>query len=202
MTNESNSYDICNALKESVDFFRQDRKPDREKIVVSDFLKNLGVKFEESELQPIHNDPPDIRFGPANFEIKEIMDGGRRRHEEYKKALRNALEGQAPIKHCEPLDITLEEIYIKILIDSSRLLKKYAPVVCPSLDLLFYVNLLDVYGLIENPYPDISELRSQQWRSVSFVMGFRACIFFAREDAPTFLQKAMGKVNHRPVIGV
>ena len=72
------------ALKESVDFFASKNKIEREKMVVAETLTNLGVNYSEDELSPVSDEPPDIRFQDAEFEIKEIMDPDRRRHLEYK----------------------------------------------------------------------------------------------------------------------
>lgn len=205
MTHENYLDEKRKALKESVDFFRPDKQVERDKSVVSDLLKTLGVVFDESDLQQDIGEPIDIQFRGAKFQIKEIMDSDRRRHSEYKEALNKALiatESRDLLVHSTPRDIRLTEIYDEILSRSSNLLNKYAAGVCQSLDLLFYVNLLDVYDLIETPYPDISSLRSQPWRSVSFVMGFKACVLFARDDAPAFLKSAMSKVIHRPGKGV
>lgn len=191
-------------LKESVEFFGNNNKVERDKLLVRYFLEILRVGFDGSDLQPPPEyDPIDIRFAGAEFQIKEILDRGRLRHKEYQETLNNALaisESRTLLLHSTPRDITLTEIYSEILffISSHKLLKKYAPAVCRGLDLLFYVNLLDVYGLVETPYPDISEIRSQPWRSVSFLKGTnRACVLFARDDAPAFLRNTMGKVSHR-----
>jgi len=197
MNDEDHLNERRNALKESVKFFASDRKVEREKWVVSKFLENLGLVFSNTKIIPVADDPPDIRFRTAELEVKEIMDHGRRRHLEYKEVLDKACAAIDPTdlwEFYEPRDATLIEIYKKILKVSSGLLDKYAPGVCRNLDLLFYVNLKDVMELIETPFPDTSVLRSQPWRSVSFVMGDRACVLFARDDAPTFLKRAIGKV--------
>lgn len=189
------------ALGESIEFFRTNNKPEREKSVVSDFFKSLGTVFNESDLQPGVDEPIDIRFGAVKFQLKEIMDSNRRRHDEFREAYRNALaatEGKSLLRHCEHRDITLTNIYEEILSRASLLLRKYEPGVCRNINLLFYVNLLDVYGLVETPYPDITAMRSLPWQSVSFLMGFKACVLFAQDDAPAFLKSAMGKVIHRP----
>jgi hypothetical protein len=54
-------------------------------------------------------------------------------------------------------------------------------------------------GLAEVPYPDVTALRALPWRSVSFVMGWRACVLVVRENTPEFLKSAVGKVWHRHV---
>ena len=73
--------------EESIKFFSGQKKPDREQSVCAALLRCLGIKFKIADLKPIRNDPPDICFSTANFEIKEYLDDGIRRHEEYKKFL-------------------------------------------------------------------------------------------------------------------
>ena len=191
------------AIKESIDFFASKNKTEREKMVVAETLTNLGVHYSENELLPVSDEPPDIRFRDAEFEIKEIMDPDRRRHLEYKEGLEEALAATVPADFLEcytpPKCATLAEIYERVMNVVSGLLTKYAPTTCRNLDLLFYVNLDDVMGLVETPFPDVTSLRLQPWRSVSFQMGRRTCVLVARDDAPDFLRAAMGRVTHREV---
>ena len=83
------------ARAESVEYFQSANKPERERWVAQSFLTNLGVNFADGELMP-GQDPPDVRFRDTNFEIKEILDEGRRRHQEYKKGLEEAFRATAP----------------------------------------------------------------------------------------------------------
>jgi hypothetical protein len=84
------------ARAESVQFFRSSNKPERERWVVREFLTNLGLAFDDAEVQSPNHDPPDVKFRDANFEIKEILSEGRRRHQEYKEGLQQALEATSP----------------------------------------------------------------------------------------------------------
>lgn len=190
------------ALEESVAFFAPERKVEREKWVVDAFLKNLGMTFSDSELEPVADEPPDFRFRGAEFELKELMDIGRPRHQEYRNALEKANAATDPADLLEPFrprDITVGEVHRRILDAASELLNKYAPSTCRNLDLLFYVNLENVMGLIEAPFPDVTSLGGQLWRSVSFILGYRACVLVARADAPSFLVEASGKIVQREI---
>lgn len=191
------------ALEESVKFFNSDHKSEREKYVVETFLDNLGLIYSDAEIEPVSDDPPDIRFRGAQFEIKELMDPGRRRHLEYKNALAKATAATNPaelLEHIETLTITAEEVYRRILQTSSDLLNKYPPSTCRTLDLLFYINLVNVMDFIEEPLPNMTSLRSQPWRSVSYILGHhRASVLVARSDAPSFIIQSCGKIYHRRI---
>jgi len=202
MSNQDYLNERRKALKESVEFFAPTRKIEREKWIVAETLTNLGVLFSDMELQPVSDEPPDIRFRGAEFELKEIMDPGRPRHLEYKKALQRASDITDPAELLEPFrprDTTHTEIYEKVLTTTSELLSKYVPSTGHNLDLLFYVNLQDVMGLIETPFPNVAALCLQPWRSVSFLLGHRTCVLVARNDAPAFIRDAVGKVVHRQI---
>jgi Putative endonuclease, protein of unknown function (DUF1780) len=128
------------------------------------------------------------------------MDPGRRRHTEYKDALKKAHAAKSPEDLLTPFtsrDIALSDLYQLVVVNSNEHAPKYATSVCRTLDLLFYVNLQNVMGLIEKPAPKFTALQSHPWRSVSFVMGARACVLAVSSGAPGFLRSAHGQVVHR-----
>lgn len=188
------------AIAESVEFFAPENKGQREIWVANAFLENLNVPLAESELVLVHDDPPDVFFRDAQFEIKEVMDPGRRRHTEYKDAQKKAHTAKSPedlLTPFTPRDIALSDLYQLVVVNSNEHAQKYATSFCRTLDLLFYVNLQNVMGLIEKPVPNFTALQSHPWRSVSFVMGRRACVLAVSSDAPGFLRSAHGQVVHR-----
>lgn len=192
---------IREGLKQSVDFFSSQDKFFREKWVVGEFLANLSVEYEESELQ-WGSDPPDIVFRDAQFEIKEIMDKGRRRHDEFKQALARAQAATDPdelLEEYSPKTITISEVYDLVYAQAADLAKrKYPPKVRKETDLLCYVNLVDVMRMIETPFPDVSALATLGYRSVSFLDGHRSCVFCAQPSALSFLRVHFG-LTHRVI---
>ena len=186
-------------LEDSVAYFSPSNKREGERWVAAAFVENLRVEHTESEIVSPDNDPPDVVFRDARFEIKEILDPGRRRHYEYKAELKRArtLTDPKDLLHIfTPKDETLSEIYRRCAGSTLALNNKYPLAVRAGMDLLFYVNLMHVFKVIEIPYPDTSGLESSGWRSVSFVMGQRSCCFFARSDAPDFIRQALGHISH------
>lgn len=77
--------------EESVSFFSNKRKSERERLICAAFLKCLGVDFSINEIDSLsyRQQPPDIIFRSARFEVREILDENRRRHDEFKKKLNN-----------------------------------------------------------------------------------------------------------------
>lgn len=68
------------------DRFARAFKSWREWNTAMNFLTNLHVGAKEDEVFCLQSDPPDVSFREARFEVKEIMDRGRRRHDEAKAA--------------------------------------------------------------------------------------------------------------------
>ena len=191
------------ARAESVEFFRASNKAERERWVVREFLTNLGLAFADTEIRSPDQDPPDVKFRDANFEIKEILSKGRRRHQEYKEGLQRALEATAPsdlVEMYTPRDVAVFDVCAGVYVEAKELSElKYAADTRKGLDLLFYVNITDVSGLQETPFPDLAPIDKLGFRSVSFLMGYRSCTLSAAADAPPFLHSALKRIVHRKV---
>lgn len=197
MTEEEYIDSVRKEREESVKFFSSDNRPERELWVANEFLTNLGLSFSVEELEHITDDPPDVRLKNANFEIKEILDPGRKRHAEFKEALKrakNAKTAQDLLEHSSAKDIIYTEIYDLVEAEVDRYSSKYPLEVRKTLDLLFYVNLEDVYGYIASPLPSQEKLKSYGFRSVSFVMGPLSGVLMADEHAPEFLSSSVPRV--------
>ena len=182
---------------ESVDWFSNKNKPEREKWVVAEHLTNLGIPFNDDDIVE-GADPPDVVFRDAKFEIKEILTQGRRRHDEYKQkeiTADNAANLGELLEPYAPQSITIEALYARLIEDLNKL--SYSPDKRCMLDLLLYVNLDNVNKLIEEPFPDVSELQAMCFRSIGFVMGWRSATLFARADSPSFLSSNIRRIAHR-----
>ena len=120
-----------NAVKDSIDFFSSANKGAIEQWACTEFLKNIGLNFQPDEVVLQADDPPDVIFRNASFEIKEILDRGRRRHDEYKDALSNAQAAKteadlhaALLKVVTPENITPLEIGNLISAELTELVSK------------------------------------------------------------------------------
>lgn len=188
------------ALEESVEYFGSANKAERERWVVQAFLENMNVQYAERDVVSPNQDPPDVIALGGFFEVKEILDPGRKRHKEYKDELERVKLITVPqdlLTSFRPKDSSITEIYQQCLTEAEKLNSKYAPRDRESMDLLFYVNLEHIFGMDEEPYPDVSEIQNCGWRSVSFVKGQIACCFCATENAPDWLCEAVGYVQHK-----
>ncbi len=189
-------------LKEANEFFSNPNKRQRELFTVREFLLNLGVSFKENDLEFVSDDPPDIIFHDARFEIKELLDKGRKRHEEYKNALKKA---ESADKFSDLLELyTLAEVSLdKVigLINEQLNEINYSPDVCRHLDILFYVNLHRKGILIENKRVSFKDESWHKWRSLSIVGNSSlSCVLWASPQAPDFLKLIEGNIIVRKAL--
>lgn len=168
---------------------------------VVDFINNLRFRFDESEVLSLIVDPPDVIFRDARFEVKEIMDSGRRRHDEAKAALAfaKANGGLARIVRYQPKDLTPQNIsdLVTKALDELSIKHRYTSAQRRGIDLLFYVNKLE-FWFKNGPMPEAGAFEFYGWRSVSAVFATQqSMIFHATNIAPDFLIKNVGKVRDR-----
>lgn len=183
-------------LRESVAFWSPDKKLEREIYTVRTLLRHLDVEHDEAEIKSEPSEPPDMNFRDARFEIKEMLDHDRRRHDEYRKKLKKAMCAKSPRELMEqytPKDLTFREIGDRVVHILQGASTHYAPKAIEQLDLLIYVNLLRRIVDLESPVPDPSDFSKFGWRSISVVRSSVACVFYARADAPQFLRSHVGK---------
>jgi len=90
-----------------------------------------------------------------------------------------------------------QEVYTQVYSVAADLAnKKYDRDVRAQIDLLCYVNFVDVMNLIETPLPAVIPLALLGYRSVSILEGHRSCILCSDQSAPSFLQ-VPPRVIHR-----
>ena len=199
MDDEEYLAEYVKGLEASVAYFAPGTTKVRELSTASSFIENLRVDFTDAELISPNDDPPDIIFRDASFEIKEILDPGRLRHAEYKEELKRArtlTKREDSFQMFTPKDAHISDIFDRCESTAAELQNRYPAAVRAELDLLFYVNLQKVFRVIGEPFPSSNRLAYLGWRSISFVMGQRSSCLFARPDAPDFIREAVGRIVH------
>ena len=194
MQQEFNIEHIIEARKRSVEYFSSSNKQNREVRLVKFFLEILKVDFLEKELRTINDDPPDVLFRDACFEIKEILPKNCTRHQDCKSALEKAKVAKT-IKelfdHEEPKVITLNEIMIRVE-DKLEELSNICLSMRNNTDLLLYVCLATFYKLEPFNIPQ----NCKDWRSISICTNSKlATVLFAGQNAPDFLKSNVGHIK-------
>lgn len=166
-----------------------------------DFINNLQFEFDESEVLSLAVDPPDVVFRDARFEVKEIMDPGRRRHDEAKegRAYAKANGGQARLVQYTPKDLTPQRIghLVTQALDELATKDRYTYEQRSGIDLLFYVNKLE-FWFESGDMPDSIAFEPYGWRSVSAIFATQQSMtFHARRGAPDFLIQNVGLARDR-----
>ena len=138
-------------LEASVQYFSQAHKAERERWTVSEFLKNLRLRFKEGDVRSPVNDPPDVEFRDARFEVVELLDPGRKRHAEYKADLEAARKSNDPtdqMRMFTPVDLQMSDLYGQCLALAQKKARKYSVDTRTGLDLLIYVNLNRIWDVV------------------------------------------------------
>lgn len=183
--------ELIQSLEQSLAFFSNESKFDREKWVVERLLEALGVAFNEGDLRQA-SEPADVQFGAARFQVKEVMDP-RKRQDEYRQELERAKKAKTRADVLDPYtpkDVSLSEIVERCANRSMELRKKYGPTERRRLDLVCYFNFSESHEGISS-FETPSE---RDFRSLSIVSNSFRVVLYAQEDAPDFLRNNVGKV--------
>lgn len=185
-----------------VDRFGREFKNWREWNNAKDFLKNLAIEFNPTNLFCVRPDPPDVVYGEIRLEIKEIMDEGRRRHDEVKEEIAKhgqtlpyASNPQGLIFDLQPLDVA--KLIVKNL-DSYDSKEKYKDSFKEKTDILFYINI-KYHHFDEGEMPSSAIFEKYGWRSICCVVRSDVSIIFhASANAPTLLRDRTSKYFETP----
>ncbi len=169
-----------------------------ERWTVIEFLTNLDIKFRKNELQKSKEEPTDIKFRDANFQVKAIYDDNRKMLKEYRDDLTKAKKATTfseaqNLREYTPTDISIQEIANLI----NEKLEKYniSPEQYARIDMLFYFNRFS-HGIAQNyefTFPNVDLWK--KWRSVSMVKnGGINFIYWAKDNAPAFIKSNKGKI--------
>lgn len=185
-------------LKKSLEFFSNKCKPSREKWVVNKLLEYMQIETTSDEIRFSQDEPPDIVFRDYRFEIKEILDNGRKRTEEYKASLakaEKANDASSLVELYTPIKLPIESALALVLCKTKQWNVKYSTSARQGLDLVIYLNLrgTTIIGS-ELPSAIVSEIAVLGWRSLSVVSNNSALIVAATKKAPSFHQSLIGKI--------
>jgi len=190
--------DLIRYTKESIRFFSNEMKADRERSACAALLRCLGVHFSSDEIQSNTNDPPDVLFRSARFEIVELYDMKRKRLDEYKARLRELEKAKSIsdtlVPYHPPKPISHQELRDEIIQALDTKSQRYGNSLCSTLDALVYVGLPNRLD-IKSPVPGYEELINHGWRSLSFVIPPFGHVAFCKENGPQFLVSLSGRTK-------
>jgi hypothetical protein len=183
--------DLIRHTKESIRFFSNEMKSERERSVCAALLRCLGIKFLSNQIQANSNDPPDVIFKSACFEVMELFDERRRRLDEYRERLKELEKAKSIsdtlVPFHQPTPISYQEFRDEIIRSLNAKSRKYGKDLCSNLDALVYIGLPNRFLDFRSEIPEYGELINQGWRSASFVMPPFGHVAFCKENGPKFL---------------
>jgi hypothetical protein len=184
--------DAIASLEASIAFFSNANKLNREKYVVTRLLEALGVDFHENELTAAE-EPADVKFRKARFQVKEVMQAERQRMTEYVEELarvRKAKRRTELLTQYAPIDASLREIVDRSVERSRQLVHKYGPRERQNLDLVCYFNFLGVHEVLAS----FDTPTQVDFRSLSVVSNRFRLVLYAQSGAPPFLRDNIERV--------
>jgi putative endonuclease (uncharacterized protein DUF1780) len=175
------------------------QKPKRERMVVRALLRCLGVAFEDTEIVVGTEEPVDVAFRAARFQVRDLV-GDRKRGKEWAereqryrdaKTVSDVMTRFAP-STAIPFDRAAKMV-AQALTEKSR---RYGLRVCRTLDAVAYIDLGGSHLYPSEPGSQTSdaltELSRQGWRSVSMLSLPYGIVLTANEEAPEFLRLRLG----------
>ncbi len=190
---------LADEARDTVDMLSFHRKGEREQRSCAAFLRCLGVDFSPDELVTAENDPPDVVFRDARFEVMIVLDEGMEMHADWKKEASRRDSAQSLDDLAEPyqpsVPMSFKEAVCLVVAKLCPKAFHYGPKTCSQLDILVYIDLArrHLYPISEVNVP--TELRSQGWRSVCFLFLPYSHVLFAAPEAPEFLRCLEGRTR-------
>lgn len=185
--------------KETLDLRSNKRKPERERMMVRAFLRCLGVAFEDAEIQVGDEEPVDISFRTARFQVREILGGYKRGlvlKEQLKQyeAAETIADTMVPVNW--PTPISFAEVTQIVAAELAEKAAHYGVNGCSKLDALLSVAIRrNLYPLNAVPDPEATaEFNRQGWRSVSMILLPYSVVIIAKPDASEFLKDRAGQI--------
>jgi hypothetical protein len=171
-------------------------KPERERAVCRAFLRCVGVPFDQLEIVASVDEPVDVSFREACFQVREVLEVGRRRGDEWRKRAecwnRARSLGDTVVSWSPPAPLPLVDLIGSLPGALEAKVRKYGRQ-CSTLDALVYVNLRSRFLDPGISQADTSSLETQGWRSVSILFPPYGMVLTAGDDAPDFLRSWVGR---------
>ena len=182
------------------DLLSNARKWERERWACQRLLLALNLAYRLDEFRS-GQEPPDVQFREANFEVFFVLDEGRRLNEEWREEVnrrRNAFSlSQLVRRERRPQRISASQLQARLAPTLRKKAHNYRErgIDPGELDLLAFVNLKRVTPDFNSPFPPPTEYLRQGWRSLSLVVPTFARVLFAHADAPEFLRSNLGRTT-------
>ncbi|MDY1048166.1 DUF1780 domain-containing protein [Pseudomonas coleopterorum] len=180
-------------------FLSNARKWERERWVCERLLQGLNITYRDDEFTPAGQEPPDVLFRDASFEVFFVLDEGRRLNDEWREELqrrRSAFSlSQLVRREARPKRIRATELLQRLAPTLRKKAHNYRErgLDLGELDIIAFASLKRETLDLNSHFPPPTEFLRQGWRSLSLVGPTFARVLFAHPDAPDFLRNNLGR---------
>lgn len=190
---------LTRQAEEANEFLSNARKWERERWVCQRLLQALNVSYRADEFRAGEQEPPDVIFREANFEVFFVLDEGRRLNDEWRAELERRRQAfslrQLVRRQKKPRRVSAAELQSRLATTLQKKAHNYLErgIDASELDMLAFVSLKQITLDSNSHFPPPSEYVRQGWRSLSMVGPSYARVLFAHSDAPEFLRNNLGR---------
>lgn len=180
-------------------FLSNARKWERERWVCQRLLQGLNIAHRNEDFTPAGQEPPDVLFRDASFEVFFVLDEGRRLNDEWREELqrrRSAFSlSQLVRREAKPKRISAPELLQRLAPTLRKKAHNYRErgLELGELDIIAFASLKREVLDLNSHFPPPTEYLRQGWRSLSLVGPTFARVLFAHPDAPDFLRTNLGR---------
>ncbi|WP_219062343.1 DUF1780 domain-containing protein [Pseudomonas sp. UMAB-08] len=180
-------------------FLSNARKWERERWVCQRLLQGLNITHRNEDFTPAGQEPPDVLFRDASFEVFFVLDEGRRLNDEWREELqrrRSAFSlSQLVRREAKPKRIAAHELLQRLAPTLRKKAHNYRErgLDLGELDIIAFASLKREVLDLNSHFPPPTEYLRQGWRSLSLVGPTFARVLFAHPDAPDFLRTNLGR---------
>ncbi|KAB0493037.1 MULTISPECIES: DUF1780 domain-containing protein [Pseudomonas] len=180
-------------------FLSNARKWERERWVCQRLLQGLNIPYHNEDFIQASQEPPDVLFGDARFEVFFVLDEGRRLNDEWREELQRRRSAyslsQLVRREARPKRIPATKLLQRLGPTLHKKAKNYQErdIDLGQLDIIAFSSLKREVLDLNSHFPPPTEYLRQGWRSLSLVGPTFARVLFAQPDAPDFLRNNLGR---------
>ncbi|MBO5394251.1 DUF1780 domain-containing protein [Pseudomonas fragi] len=180
-------------------FLSNARKWERERWVCQRLLQGLNIPYHSEDFLQAGQEPPDVLFGDARFEVFFVLDEGRRLNDEWREELQRRRSAyslsQLVRREARPKRIPASKLLQRLgpTLHKKATNYKERDIDLGQLDIIAFSSLKREVLDLNSHFPPPTEYLRQGWRSLSLVGPTFARVLFAQPDAPDFLRNNLGR---------
>ena len=190
---------LTNQAEQANAFLSNASKWERERWVCQRLLQGLNIPYHTEDFTQASQEPPDVLFGEARFEVFFVLDEGRRLNDEWREELQRRRSAyslsQLVRREARPKRIPASKLLQRLGPTLHKKAKNYQErdIDLGQLDIVAFSSLKREVLDLNSHFPPPTEYLRQGWRSLSLVGPTFARVLFAQPDAPDFLRNNLGR---------